>query len=163
MLDIHPIKPAIELAYFTSTETFVLGLIAMVVAWFLLRPWWNTLFFWRRWTRKAKPEKILSPHEQAFQSITELRIFIDQGHLQKFIFEASQILKKLLSDTHQEPFTESTTKEIHIHFQERDCSHIFQPFFLIADEVKFTGKNISKKEAQSLADKILKLTNPKIG
>ena len=158
MLDIHPIKPAIELAYFTGTETFVLGLIAMIVAWFLLRPWWNTLLFWRRWTRKPKPQKELSPHEQAFHSITELRIFIDQDQAQKFIFETSQILKKLLSDVHNAPFSESTTQEIHLHFQEKNCSHIFHPFFVTADEVKFTGKKISKKEAYALAEKILKFT-----
>jgi len=156
MIDIHPIKPAIELAYFTSTETFLLGLIAMIVIWFLLRPWWDILMFWRRWTRKPKPEPTLTPHEQAFQNITELRIFIDQNHPEKFIFETSQILKQLLSEVHQEPFSESTTQEIHIHFQEKNCSHIFHPFFLQADEVKFTGQKIKKQEAHDLAEKILK-------
>lgn len=112
---------------------WLLGLLGVVAGlgiglWFYLRK--------KRALSQAKPEVVLSPHEEAYLSLSQLKNsdFIRKGLIKQYFFRMSEVLRIYIERRYQIRALESTTYELM-----RDLKPLIQPDQkqLIEDVVTF--------------------------
>lgn len=166
MEDIHPLKDAIDIPFFSPWEWGILLFLLSFLLFRLFSLLWRYFQLQRQKRQENQGIAVIQDKDIWKEGLEKLKKLMEHEQYKEFSHQSTEFLKSYLSLRHQKNITDWTTSEILWFYKSfsKESYESLKTLFRILDPVKFAGqKGTSEKarEAFSVLEKYILTKNKK--